>query len=104
MLIECVSELMTYIALAIHINIRMRLIVKHRDAIKVGLEEVFKILQRIGVRLDFKTNCIDVLASEVIQTIHIDVTNQGIQSDPLFLRINFDESETIVGFKRFRLV
>lgn len=80
-LTECVSEVMTYITLAIHTDIRLQINVKAPDLIKNGLMHEFDLLNKMGVPLKFSENGILVEKSSSLQSVDIDVTNDSIQSD-----------------------
>lgn len=82
-LTECVSEVMTYFALAIHANIELRLKIKNLNSVQTGLEQELRILKDIGVKFKFGHDYIDILKSETIGSTNIEVTNQTIQSDHL---------------------
>jgi UDP-N-acetylglucosamine 1-carboxyvinyltransferase len=81
-LTECVSEIMTYLALAVHTNISLTLKIANIELIKKGLELEFNLLKQMGVALLIEeANAIIIGKKHTIQSINIDVTNDSIQSD-----------------------
>lgn len=98
-LTECVSEVMTYFALAIHCGIELELLVKNPDSIMQGLKIEFELLDKMGVQYKINKNSIHIYKTDKINPINIDVTNDSIQSDhlPFFaLMLLRAESESIL--------
>ena len=80
-LTECVSEIMTYICLAIHADIELMIKVKEIELIKKGLNIEFHLLEKMGINLQYSSGGISVRKPRSIKSIDIDVTNDTIQSD-----------------------
>ncbi len=80
-LTECVSEIMTYIALAVHVGIRLRIKVKNMEFIKLGLIHEFDLLRKMKVNFQLKKEEIFIERAPFIRGIDIEVTNDTIQSD-----------------------
>jgi UDP-N-acetylglucosamine 1-carboxyvinyltransferase len=80
-LTECVSEVMTYICLAVHTGINLRLKVVNVDKIKRGLRREFELLEQMKVPISFKPDWIEIKPVDHVESVDIEVTNDSIQSD-----------------------
>lgn len=88
-LTECVSEVITYIALAVHTHIQLDIQLKQVHLLSKLLAPELKLLNKIGVRLKFSKNGIHVSGGNPLRNTNIDVLHDGIQSDhhPFFTLI-----------------
>lgn len=86
---DCVSEVMTFIALAVHTNIRLELNINNIDNLRQGLEHELMILDDIGVRIVVEKEKLIVDKPGKLHAVDIHVTNKTIQSDhhPFFALI-----------------
>lgn len=80
-LTECVSEVITYITLAVHTHIRLDIYLKHVNRVKKLLTPELELLNKIGVRLESHKNGICVIGGNSLKNVNIDVLHDGIQSD-----------------------
>jgi UDP-N-acetylglucosamine 1-carboxyvinyltransferase len=80
-LTECISEVITYVALAVHTHIQLNIQLKQVHLLKKLLAPELELLNKIGVRLKFHKNGIHVIGGNQLKNTNIDVLHDGIQSD-----------------------
>ncbi len=80
-LINDLSEVMTYICLAVFHNINAEIQQVNIELLQNGLAEEFKILKAMGVNLIFEGTSIKIPKVKKLQSVNIDVTSVGIYSD-----------------------
>jgi len=77
----CGSEVMTYIALSVLASTPLMLKVDNWDDLQKNLEDEFLLLKQMDVSIHFKNGIISITPPQKIQSVDIDVTHHGIQSD-----------------------
>lgn len=80
-LISCISEIMTYITLAVHTGIPLRLTNITVDRAKEGLRAELEILEQMGIILEWGHDTLDIPVQTKVRPVQIDVTPTGIFSD-----------------------
>lgn len=80
-LTECISEVITYIALAVHTHIQLNIQLKQVHLLRRLLAPELELLDKIGVRLKFHKNGIHVIGGNQLKNTNINVLHDGIQSD-----------------------
>ncbi len=90
--ISCLSEIMTYICLAVMQRLPLVISNIEPDKIRAGLREEFCVLERMGVGLRWGTSSLQVMPPERIRSVDIEVTSVGIYSDhqPFFALMLLD--------------
>jgi UDP-N-acetylglucosamine 1-carboxyvinyltransferase len=77
----CVSEVMTYIALAVHTGINLTLGVDNVPMVLNGLKEELTLLEHMGVHIHSDDHSLSIPKVTKIKRVDIHVTNTTIQSD-----------------------
>lgn len=80
-LISDLSEIITYICIAIFHDIEVTIEEINIDLVRAGLQEEFRLMQQMGIELIFKKNAIIVPRVKQILPLDIAVTSIGIYSD-----------------------
>jgi UDP-N-acetylglucosamine 1-carboxyvinyltransferase len=80
-LINDVSEVMTYICVAVFNNIEAEIQNLNIELLKQGLMEEFNILKQMGVNLEFDNSSIKIPKIKKLKPVNINVTSVGIYSD-----------------------
>jgi UDP-N-acetylglucosamine 1-carboxyvinyltransferase len=80
-LTDCVSEVMTYLTLALLCNLNLKLKVTNPQQVLFGLKQELQVLEDIGVKVVFEKDSINISAEQNIGNYDIEVNNNSIQSD-----------------------
>lgn len=80
-LTECISEIITYIALAVHTHIQLNIKLKKVNLLKKLLAPELELLHKMEVKLKFHKEGIRVIGGNRLKNTTIDVVHDGIQSD-----------------------
>jgi UDP-N-acetylglucosamine 1-carboxyvinyltransferase len=88
-LTDCVSEVMTYITAAVHMDLQLSLAVSDGERVASALRMELQLLREAGVPVLIGRKCIKVNRCKLISPLNIEVTNDSIQSDhhPFFALI-----------------
>lgn len=78
---DCVSEVITYMVLALMNNIRLCLEVSNIKQLKKSLAPEIALIKKIGVNIEYKTKCIIVYPTQKINAVNFKVLHTTIQSD-----------------------
>lgn len=77
----CISELITYVALAAHTGIELTLTGLDKKRVLLGMAPEFALFDRMGLPYRWEGNELHIDKFDRLQSIDIDVTPEGIQSD-----------------------
>jgi UDP-N-acetylglucosamine 1-carboxyvinyltransferase len=80
-LISDISEVMTYITCAVFHEVPLTLEGLPVDRVRAGLAEELRLLERMGVRLEWTEDSVSVAHQGGVRGVDIDVTSVGIYSD-----------------------
>ncbi|WP_437926540.1 hypothetical protein WMF37_47305 [Sorangium sp. So ce291] len=80
-LTSCGSEIISYIALAVHTHTRLELRASDLETVKMNLKPEFELLSKMNVDVEFHDDKIIVSGATPVRSVDIDVTHSGIQSD-----------------------
>ena len=80
-LMSCLSEIITYVSLAIHTGTPLQLTRVTPERAKEGLRPELEVLARMGVRLEWGQDSVLVAPPVTIYPTNIEVTSSGIFSD-----------------------
>jgi UDP-N-acetylglucosamine 1-carboxyvinyltransferase len=101
-LTSCVSEVITYITLAVLSNIELTINIYNLKGIMQTLKPEMDMLAKMGINLEFEDEKIIVRKTDKIKNLNIDVTNETIQSDhhPFFtlMLLKADKASVINEF------
>ena len=80
-LMSCVTEVMTYIALSVHLGIRITLTDLTSCRVKQGIKAELSLLEEMGLQLDWSEAALAIEPVPRVQSLTLEVTSTGIFSD-----------------------
>jgi len=79
--ISDLSQIITFICASVWCGVKMTLELTDADQVRLGLGEELRILQQMGIRLEWRPEGVDCIPPSRLRSVDIDVTSVGIYSD-----------------------